>query len=139
MYGIGPALVLIDIKKAFEMASPIVVLQVLANAGIGGKMLAWLRDFLADRSGRVKFQNACSTTKNFHNGTPQGSCLSPTLFSYVINHLLNLRFPQTVQLVAYADDLALSCVHYDKDKVHLICLRSSTYRSSKYWPEVFTS
>ena len=111
------ALVLIDIEKAFEMASPIVVLQVLANAGIGGKMLAWLRDFLADRSGRVKFQNACSTTKNFHNGTPQRSCLSPTLFSYVINHLLNLRFPQTVQLVAYADDLALSCVHYDKDKV----------------------
>ena len=111
------ALVLIDIEKAFEMASPIVVLQVLANAGIGGKMLAWLRDFLADRSGTVKFQNACSTTKNFHNGTPQGSCLSPTLFSYVINHLLNLRFPPTVQLVAYADDLALSCVHYDKDKV----------------------
>ena len=111
------ALVLIDVEKTFEMASSIVVLQVLANAGIRGKMLAWLRDFLTNRSGRVIFQNACSTTKNFHNGTPQESCLSPTLFSYVINHRLNIRFPQTVQLVAYADGLALSCVQYDKDKV----------------------
>ena len=47
------AVVLIDIEKAFEMALPIVVLQVLANARIGGKMLAWLRDLLTDRSGRV--------------------------------------------------------------------------------------
>ena len=87
------AVVLIDIEKAFEMALPSVVLQVLAHAGIGGKILAWLRDLLTDRSGRVIFQNACSTTNNFHNGKPQGSCLSPTLFSHVINHLINLRFP----------------------------------------------
>ena len=48
------ALMLIDIEKAFEMALPIVVLQVLANAGIGREMLAWLRDFFADCSKRVK-------------------------------------------------------------------------------------
>ena len=53
----------------------------------------------------------------FKNGTPQGSCLSPTLFSYVMNRLLNLKLPPSVQLVAYADDLALSCCHPDKCKV----------------------
>ena len=111
------AIVMIDIEKAFEMVSPTVVLQALVRAGIKGKMLTWLQDFLTHRSGKVKFQNEKSSTLQFMNGTPQGSCLSPTLFSYVINGLLSLKLPSTVQLVAYADDLVLSCVHRDKDRV----------------------
>ena len=54
---------------------------------------------------------------DFNNGTPQGSCLSPTIFSYVINCLLDQKLPASVQLVAYADDLALSCVHTNKEKL----------------------
>ena len=80
-------------------------------------MLKWLQGFLTHLSGKVKFQNEKSSTLQFMNGTPQGSCLMPTLFSYVINGLLNLKLPSTVQLVAYADDLILSCVHIDKDRV----------------------
>ena len=53
----------------------------------------------------------------FKNGTSQGNCLSPTLYSYVRNRLLNLKLPTSVKLVAYADDLALSCCHPDKCKV----------------------
>ena len=111
------AIVMIDIEKAFEMVSPIVILHALVSVGIHGKMLKWLQDFLTHRSGNVKFQNEKSSTVQFMNVTPQGSCLSPTLFSYVINGLLKLELPSTVQLVAYADDLVLSCVHRDKDKV----------------------
>ena len=71
------------------------------------------------------------------NGTPQGSCLSPTLFSYVINGLLNLKLPSTVQLVAYADDLVLSCIHRDKDRVvnnlqHSLDLLNATARVMAY-------
>ena len=54
---------------------------------------------------------------DFKNGTPQGSCLSPTIFSYVINCLLDQKLPASVQLVVYADDLALSCVHTNKEKL----------------------
>ena len=111
------ALILIDIEKAFEMISSTVVLHALANAGIGGKMLSWIHDFLNGRTGAVQFQNEYSSSMTFKNGTPQGSCLSPTLFSYVMNRLLNLKLPPSVQLVAYADDLALSCCHPDKCKV----------------------
>ena len=34
-----------------------------------------------------------------------------------MNRLLNLKLPTSVQLVAYADDLVLSCCHPDKCKV----------------------
>ena len=111
------ALILIDIEKAFEMISPTVVSHALANAGIGGKMLSWIHDFLNGRTCAVQFQNEYLSSMTFKNGTPQGSCLSPTLFSYVMNRLLNLKLPTSVQLVAYADDLALSCCHPDKCKV----------------------
>ena len=92
------AIVMIDIEKAIEMVSPIVILHALVSVGIHGKMLKWLQDFLTHRSGNVKFQNEKSSTVQFMNGTPQGSCLSPTLFSYVINGLLKLELPSTVQL-----------------------------------------
>ena len=59
----------------------------------------------------VQFQKEYSSSMIFKNGTPQGSCLSPILFSYVMNRLLNLKLP------TYADDLALSCCHPDKCKV----------------------
>ena len=65
----------------------------------------------------MQFQNELSSTMDFNNGTPQGSCLSPTIFSYVINCLLDQKLPASVQLVAYADDLALSCVHTNKEKL----------------------
>ena len=111
------ALVLIDVEKAFEMVSSTVVLHALAHAGVCGNMLSWIQDFLNGRTGAVQFQNKHSSSKTFRNGTPEGSCLSPTLFSYVISHLLDLKLPTSVQLVAYADDLALTSSNRDNDKV----------------------
>ena len=112
------ALKLIDIEKAFEMTSPTVVLYALAaNAGIGGKMLSWIHNFLSSRTGAVRFHNEYSSSMTFQNGTLQGSCLSPTLFSYLMNRLLNLKLTTSVQLVAYVDDLSLSCCHPDISKV----------------------
>ena len=87
------------------MISPTVVLQALANAGIGEKMLSWIHDLLNGRTGAVQFQNEYSFCMAFKNGTPQG------------NRLLNLKLPTSVQLVAYADDLPLSCCHPGKCKV----------------------
>ena len=39
------ALIIIDIGKAFGLASSTVVLHALANAGIRGKMLSWIHAF----------------------------------------------------------------------------------------------
>ena len=48
---------MINIGKAFEMVSHIVVLQALVSIGINGNILEWLQDLFTNRSGNEKFQN----------------------------------------------------------------------------------
>ena len=48
-----------------------------------------------------------SPVNHLTNGTPQGNSLSPTLFSMVINQLQQLNRGSKVQMIAYADDLAI--------------------------------
>ena len=52
------------------------------------------------------------------NGTPQGSSLSPTLFNMVINRLLQLDLGSKVQMIAYADDLAIHAGSIGEDKIY---------------------
>ena len=43
----------------------------------------------------------------FENGTPQGSIISPTLFNYLIEEILELELPRNVKIQAYADDIVI--------------------------------
>ena len=43
----------------------------------------------------------------FENGTPQGSTISPTLFNYLIEEILELKLPRNVKIQAYADDIVI--------------------------------
>ena len=67
----------------------------------------WLDDYLTNRTGTVQFNGKKSIVNHLTNGTPQGSSLSPTQFNMVINQLLHLNLGSKVQLIAYADDLAI--------------------------------
>ena len=67
----------------------------------------WLGYYLTNRTGIVQFQGKKSKVNHLTNGTLQGSSLSPTLFNMVINQLLQLNQGSKVQMIAYADDLAI--------------------------------
>ena len=67
----------------------------------------WLADYLTNRTRTVQFQEKKSKANHLTNGTPQGSSLGPTLFNMVINQLLQLNLGNKVQMIAYADDLAI--------------------------------
>ena len=67
----------------------------------------WVDEYIANRTGTVQFQGNNSKVNQLTNGTPQGSSLSPTLFNMVINQLLQLNLGSKVQMIAYADDLAI--------------------------------
>ena len=54
----------------------------------------WLNDYLTNRTGTVQFQG-------------KKSKVNPTLFNIVINQLLQLNLGSKVQMIAYADDLAI--------------------------------
>ena len=67
----------------------------------------WLADYLTNRTGIIQFQGKTSKVNHLINGPPQGRSLSPTLFTMVINQLLQLNLDSKVQMIAYADDLAI--------------------------------
>ena len=115
--------VFIDLEKAFELANSTVILNNLAKRGVRGRLLAWLKDYLTNRSATLTFKGAQSQPQQFENGTPQGSSLSPTLFNYLIDELMQTKLPKNVKLLAYADDLVLYTIidniHQSKTRLQL--------------------
>ena len=55
----------------------------------------------------IQFQRKKSKVNNLTKDTPQGNSMSPTLVIMVINQLLQLNLGSKVQMIAYADYLAI--------------------------------
>ena len=55
--------------------------------GIKGRMLNWLKDFLEKRKIKVRYEGHVTETVETLNGCPQGSVLSPIIFSLLMNSL----------------------------------------------------
>ena len=100
--------VFIDLEKAFKLANKDSIIQAMIKAGLGGKLIGWCRDFLTNRQARVQFQGVHSNFHTFHNGTPRGSPLSPTLFNFLIDEILrSTELAHMTHMFAYADDLVI--------------------------------
>ena len=93
--------IFIDIEKAYDMVNKNVLLLKLLKFGITGRMFQFISSFLSNRTFQVRVGSTLSMTKLLENGTPQGSVLSPVLFSLMINDLPNkITSPSAL----YADD-----------------------------------
>jgi ribonuclease HI len=111
--------VFIDYEKAFELADPSSILHLLTtDKGIKGNLLGWLQDFLTDRRGFTIVQGASSDVLPLHQGTPQGSVLSPYLFNILVDKLLSTLenslgpdLASKITVLSYADDLVLISNH----------------------------
>ena len=105
-------IVFFDIEKAFDSANHIAILYKLSNMGIKGRMLKWLFDFFSGRQFCVRIGSSFSRFKDIFNGVPQGSILSPILWSCLLS---DLPFMRDVHKLLFADDLSLFVV--DKDPI----------------------
>ena len=101
--------IFLDLEKAFELASPSIILYELAKLGVKGKLLRFLQDYLSERKGYVSFEGFKSHLTDFENGVPQGGILSPFLFNVLVNNIVSRVFPPGVEVYSYADDLVLIC------------------------------
>lgn len=98
--------VFLDITKAFDSVCHRELLEILQEIGLHGNLPKFIEGFLDNRTFRVRINNSLSKAQNFQCGVPQGSILSPTLFSLMINTLFE-TCPQEVNYSLYADDGAL--------------------------------
>jgi len=79
--------IFIDLEKAYDMVSHQVLLFKLVQMGINRRMFNFIKSFLSHRMFQVRLGSSLSFTKTLENGIPQGSVLSPILFTIAINDL----------------------------------------------------
>ncbi|XP_063544327.1 uncharacterized protein LOC134752589 [Cydia strobilella] len=94
-----------DLSRAFDTADHTLVAEKLAHCGIRGPALSLLLSFMTERTQVVCGENGQISSAEMQNlmGVPQGSCLSNTLFSLLLNDLP--RAINGASIYMYADDV----------------------------------
>ena len=96
-----------DLEKAYDTTWKYGILKDLHEAGLRGRMPAFITKFLENRNFRVRLGSTLSDPFEQEMGVPQGSILSVTLFSLKINSLAKV-LSKDVEGSLYVDDFLMS-------------------------------
>ena len=101
-------LILLDLSSAFDTLRHDILLERLRNIGIQDVTMEWFSNFIKDRNYSFKIRNNYSKSYTIDYGVPQGSILSPILFSIYLIPLQTImkRYP-SITYNLYADDIEL--------------------------------
>ncbi|RZC33191.1 RVT 1 domain containing protein, partial [Asbolus verrucosus] len=112
----------LDFAKAFDRVPKCRLLYRLKHIGISGNLLNWIKDFLSNRTFRVKIGQALSYNVRVLSGVPQGSVFGPLLF---IVYVADLKHILSSPFAMYADDIKLynACDSYQVLMHDLITVR----------------
>ena len=106
----------IDLKKAFDKVNHNILLEKLIDKQVSSPLIFLLKDMLNKQYVSVHFNEANSFTWKIGNGVRQGGILSPLLFNFYINEIIEVISELNVgceincyrtNLIAYADDVVL--------------------------------
>lgn len=101
---VGTGALFFDVAKAFDKVWHNGLIYKLYQLNVPDRLVLILRDYLTDRSFRYRVEGSRSSPHPIRAGVPQGSVLSPILYSLYTND-----FPRTpkVEVALFADDTAL--------------------------------
>ena len=109
----------LDFSKAFDKVPHRRLLAKMEAHGIGGHLLAWVQDWLSDRSQRTVLNGEFSTWNEVSSGVPQGSVLGPLAFTIYINDLDETTRPLTI-MNKFADDTKCANAILDQSDVDML-------------------
>ena len=95
--------VYLDFAKAFNKVPTARLLKKLKAHGVEGKVAAWVKAWLTDRTQRVSVRGKFSSWQQVLSGVPQDSVLGPVLFTIFINDLDSSVTRQQI-IKKFADD-----------------------------------
>ena len=95
-----------DLEKAYDTTWKHGILADLWNLGFRGHLPRFIQSFLSERSFRVRVGSTLSELHEQEMGVPQGSILSPALFSIKINNIVKAVLKGT-DCSLFVDDFAL--------------------------------
>ena len=95
-----------DIHRAYDSVWHYKLLHKAKLVGLGERFLKFLNSFLSNRTFQVRVDGILSTSRSINMGVPQGSVISPTLFSLMLFDMKQLNV-NGATVVAYADDIAM--------------------------------
>jgi hypothetical protein len=96
-----------DVEKAFDNSPHKGILCTLKEYGCPDYIGNWLVSFFSDRKFVVEIEGTFSEEKNILAGVPQGSPLSPILFSLYINKIGYILEKHDLLFGLFADDLTI--------------------------------
>ena len=99
----------IDFSSVFNTIQPHLLALKLLHLDVNPKLILWIVNFLLHRSQSVRFQNSISSQRHTCTGAPQGTVLSPALFTLYTN---DCQGTTKTPIVKYSDDTvnkSLSC------------------------------
>lgn len=106
----------LDMSKAFDRVNHFKLLRKLMSLGIPSYMIAILFNMYRNQNVYVTFNNCISNVWKLGNGVRQGGIISPLLFNFYIDEVLNCVTTMNVgcklglkmnNIQAYADDIVL--------------------------------
>ena len=98
-------ILLLDLSAAFDTVSKDILINHLHHRfGITGTALAWINDYLSNRTQKVKISDAESLPAVLAQGVPQGSVLGPIPYTLFTAPVGDLCKKHNIDYHGYADD-----------------------------------
>ena len=112
--------VYLDFSKAFDKVPHRRLLAKLEAHGLGGSLLAWMREWLSGRTQRTVLNGEFSEWNEVTSGVPQGSVLGPLAFTIYINDI-DIETAPLTKMNKFADDT--KCAHAVLDPTDVVTLQ----------------